>query len=353
MSVELGLIEGFYGRPWSWPERTATITFLAGHGFRFYLYAPKGDAFLRRRWQEPHPAADAEQLAQLAAHCRSHGVRFGVGLSPYDACRDFDGAARAALAGKLAFLAEVGASDVAILFDDMRGDVPRLAERQVELVHFAAGRSSARLQMCPSYYSDDPLLDRLFGARPEGYLRTLGTLLDPAIDIFWTGEEICAREHSTAHLERVAAELGRRPLLWDNYPVNDTPRMSQHLHLRGFTGRPAALAGVISAHGINGALQPTLTRIPALTLVESYGLGAAYAYGAATRRAAAAVLGEPLATVLHEDLALLQDVGRDRLGARAPELRERYAGARHAGAREILRWLDGEYQVSDELIRSQ
>jgi hypothetical protein len=372
--TELGLIEGFYGRPWSWTERADTVAFLAGHGFRSYLYAPKGDAFLRRRWQEPHPPDDAARLASLAAHCHRNGVRFGIGLSPYDAFRDFDENARAALAAKLGFVGELGPDDVAILFDDMRGDVPRLAERQAELVEFAAERTNAgRLIVCPSYYSDDPLLDRIFGTRPNGYLRRLGALLDPAIQVFWTGEEVCAAAHSAAHLERVADELGRRPLLWDNYPVNDTARMSQRLHLRGFTGRPADIGDAISGHAINGALQPTLTRIPALTLVEGYQRGSAYAYAAATRRAATAVLGAELGEMVCEDLALLQDVGLERLGERRAALRARYAamfdappqqraeaadapetnGSAQAGAREIVAWLDGAYQVTDELVRSQ
>jgi hypothetical protein len=77
--------------------------------------------------------------------------------------------------------AEVGFDDLAILFDDMRGDVPQLAERQAAIVDIAASRSGgARIICCPSYYSDDPVLDRAFGDRPENYLEDLGRLLDPA-----------------------------------------------------------------------------------------------------------------------------------------------------------------------------
>ena len=55
MAVELGIIEGFYGPLWSWKQRRQLVQRLAPHGYGFYLYAPKADAFLRRRWQEPHP----------------------------------------------------------------------------------------------------------------------------------------------------------------------------------------------------------------------------------------------------------------------------------------------------------
>jgi hyaluronoglucosaminidase len=354
MSVELGIIEGFYGRPWSWAERAETVTFLGSRGYRFYLYAPKADPYLRRRWQEPHPGDTLEALSGLGRACTSAGVRFGVGLSPYEIYLGFDGAAQDALERKLRDLDAVGVQDLAILFDDMRGDAPELAERQAEIVHWAAERTAAgRIIVCPTYYSDDPVLDRVFGARPADYVTRLGTLLDPAIEIFWTGEEVCSREISVPHVERVAEELRRRPFLWDNYPVNDGQRMSQYLHLRGFTGRSAALAGRVAAHGINPALQPVLTRVPALTLLDAYVSGDRYAYGEAFRRAAREVLGDELAERVRDDLLVLQDVGLDRLGDREPPLRERYGGVDHPAAREIIAWLDGEYRITDEIVRTQ
>ncbi|HEX6588760.1 MAG TPA: beta-N-acetylglucosaminidase domain-containing protein [Longimicrobiales bacterium] len=351
---ELALIEGFYGRPWTWQERTDTVRFLAPHGFRTYLYAPKADAYLRRRWREQHPVDVARPLAAFAAAVREAGARFGVGLSPYEAWLDFGAEAKQALEAKLRFLDELRVDDLAILFDDMRGDVPDLAERQLEIVDFIADRTAAsRLIVCPTYYSDDPVLDRVFGARPRDYLARLGQSLDPRIDIFWTGEEVVSRQISIPHVDRVVNELRRKPFLWDNYPVNDGQRMSQYLHLRAFTGRPAALADHVSAHGINVALQPTLTCIPALTLIESYASDEGYAYGAAFRRAAEQVLGADLATMLWQDLLVLQDVGLDRLGEKEALLRGRWRDVDHPAAREIIDWLDGGYRITDEIVHTQ
>lgn len=354
MTTELGIIEGFYGRPWSWEARAHNVEFLAQHDYRFYLYAPKADAYLRRRWQEPHPDELAERIATLARRCRAAGVRFGVGLSPYEIYDNFDGAARSALAAKLDFMRDVGAQDLAILFDDMRGDSPDLARRQTEIIHWAAERTSAdRVIVCPTYYSDDPVLDRVFGRRAHDYVAEFGRLLDPAIEVFWTGEEVVSREFSIAHLRRVGEQLRRKPFLWDNYPVNDGQRMSQYLHLRGFTGRPAAIADYIAAHGVNPALQPTLTRIPALTLVDSYRLGPDYEYGQAFRRAAASVMNEELADMLADDLLILQDVGLDRLDDKEQRIRDRWNNVDHEAAREIIDWLDGGYRITDEIVQTQ
>jgi hypothetical protein len=347
MDVELGLIEGYYGAPWDWAARAEQVGVLAAHGYRFFHYAPKADPFLRRRWREDHPADMVDALEAFAGHCRAQGVRFGVGLSPFELYLDFNVEAKAALARKLAFLDAVGVQDLGVLFDDMRGDIPDLARRQAEIVHWIAERSAAgRIIVCPTYYSDDVVLDRVFGARPPGFLEDLGAVLDPAIAVFWTGEEVCSGEFSPGHLQRVGSMLRRKPFLWDNYPVNDGPRMSPHLHLRAFTGRPAAIGPHIAAHAVNPALQPVLTRIPAISLAESYRLGEAYEYGRAFERAAAETLGPELAAMVQRHLTLLHDTGRDRLGDALPRLRARYAAIDHAGAREIVAFLDGVWAVT-------
>jgi hyaluronoglucosaminidase len=357
LPVELGIIEGYYGRPWGWPERTRIVDTLAPRGYTFFLYAPKAATALRRSWRAPMSVDELAPIAAFARHCRARGMAFGLGLSPHE----FDDAPGSVdwtrLARKLELLdAAVAPDSLALLFDDIRGDDPRLADRQAAVVAFAAGRTRAlRLYVCPSYYSDDPVLDRVFGARPAGYLERLGRLLDPAVGVFWTGEEVCAREIGPAHLREVAQRLGRAPVLWDNYPVNDGQRMSQYLHVRGFTGRPAANASLLAGHAINPALQPTLGCIPALTLAERYRIGDdAYAYGVAFAHACDTVLGDPaLAAALRGDLIWLQDTGLDRLGELADVLRARYAAFDHPAAHEILEWLDGGWRITDEIVRTQ
>jgi hyaluronoglucosaminidase len=355
MTPELGIIEGFFGRPYSWDERADMVRALAPAGYGFYLYAPKADAILRRRWREPYSDAELEALAAFARVCRDAGVRFGVGLSPYELFLGFDAPAKAALAAKLTQLDSLGLADLGVFFDDMKGDLPELAERQIEIVHWIAERTSAsRVIACPSYYTDDPVLDRVFGQRPANYLEDLGAGLDPAIQLMWTGEEVCAKEFSPGHLARVTEQMRRKPFLWDNYPVNDGPRMSRHLHLRAFTGRPASIAPHISAHGINTASQPVLSRIPALTLAESYAKGGDYAYLAAFRRTCEAVLGPELADGVQRTLLLLEDAGLDGITAeQKTRLIARFSAFDHPAAREILSWLDGAFAIGAEELQTQ
>jgi hypothetical protein len=328
---------------------------LAPAGYGFYLYAPKIDGHLRRRWREPYPDDALEALAAFAEVCARAGVRFGVGLSPYELFLNFDAAAKADLAAKLAQLDSVGVVDLGVFFDDMKGDLAELAARQVEIVHWIAERTAAgRIVVCPSYYTDDLVLDRVFGQRPANYLEDLGAGLDPAIQLMWTGEEVCSREFSPGHLARVAGQMRRKPFLWDNYPVNDGPRMSRHLHLRAFTGRPAAIGVEIAAHGINTASQAVLSRIPALTLAESYREGAGYQYLAAFRRAAATVLGPELADAVERTLLLLEDAGLDGLSAEQHlRLKTRFGAFDHPAAREVVAWLDGQFAIGAEELQTQ
>ena len=347
MTPELGIIEGYFGRPWSHEDRKQALTRLKQLGFAWFHHAPKADAYLRRRWREPHPPAALAQLGDLSAHCRDLGMRFGVGLSPLDLYRDYAGQAKADFLAKLRTLDEVGIDELAILFDDMRGDLPDLAAREAEIVHDAlAVTRASRVVVCPTYYSDDRMLDLTFGERPSGYLEELGRRLDPSVGVYWTGEEICAREIGPACLARVTEALGRKPILWDNYPVNDGPRMSRFLHLRGFTGRPSTIGSSLAAHAINPALQPHLSLIPAATLAASYREGAAYGYMRAFREAAKALAGDELAAMLEEDLHALQDLGIDQLSEDERErLRRRYLTVDHPAAAEVARWAEGAYRA--------
>src|SRR5580692_2629606 len=220
------------------------------------------------------------------------------------------------------------------------------------MAHFAAEHSKAtRLIVCPTVYTDDAMLQRVYGDYPPAYLDDLGRDLDPKFEVYWTGEEVCSREYSPGHLARVTEQLRRKPTLWDNYPVNDGPGMSPFLYLRAFTGRPAAIGPHLEAHAVNPCLQPTLFRIPALTLAESYAEGDAYAYGAAWARAAQAVLGDELADLLGRHYRLFHDQGLGRIDDEtAARLRARYAAIDHPAGREVVCWLDGEWRMTREMM---
>lgn len=362
MKTQLGVIEGFYGEPWSWGERTDYVTFLRKHGFSFYIYAPKADGYLRKKWREPFPRALEEKLSRLAGQCHSAGIEFGVGFSPYEIYLSaFDLEAKRLLQNRVDAFNRIGVDKLGILMDDMRGDLPGLAEKQLEVVNWIAARSSAKqFVFCPTYYSQDPALEKLFGKMPEGYFSALGGL-DKKVGMFWTGELVCSKAYTSEHLKDVSGKLGRKPFLWDNYPVNDGPRMCKFLHLRPVTGRPAELAEWLSAHAVNPMNQAALSKIVLLTLKFSYEQGGAYSPEKAFRKAAAMVTSREMAQQLERDLPAFMDKGLDGLTGEEKEslkadysafLEERENDTAEA-AREVVDWLSGKYNVTKELFLTQ
>ena len=363
MNTQLGVIEGFYGEPWSWGERADYSRFLKKHGFSFYMYAPKADGYLRRKWREPFPKALEEKLAKLSGQCHSAGIEFGVGFSPYEIyLAPFSLEVKKLLQNRIDAFNRIGVDKFAILMDDMKGDLPGLAERQIEVVNWIVSRSSAKqFVFCPTYYSLDPVLEKKFGRMPEGYFAQLGKELDRKVSMFWTGELVCSKSYSEAHLRSAGEMLGRKPLLWDNYPVNDGPRMCKFLHLRPFTGRPSEMGNWLAGHAVNPMNQAALSKIVLLTLKDSYEQGAGYNPEKSFKKAAGMVTCRDMAAQLERDLPVFTDRGLDALtGEEKESLKADYSFFLEArendtaqAAREVVDWLSGSYNVGNDLALTQ
>ena len=55
-----GVIEGFYGRPYSWDERATLVRFIGARDMNTYVYAPKDDPLHRAQWRDLYARADME-----------------------------------------------------------------------------------------------------------------------------------------------------------------------------------------------------------------------------------------------------------------------------------------------------
>ena len=363
MNTKLGIIEGFYGRPWTWGERSGYIPFMRRYGFSTYIYAPKADAYMRRRWRDPLPEGLEKKLTKLSLELRKEGREFGIGFSPYEIyLSPFDSETKSVLLHRLQAFDRIKPDILCILMDDMKGDVNSLATKQIEILNFTAANTRVKkIIFCPTYYSDDPVLEKLYGKMPDDYFSRLNAELDKKISIFWTGDLVCSRSFTEDYLQSVSLRLGRRPVIWDNYPVNDGPRMSPFLHLRAFTGRPAGMGAVIEAHIANPMNQAALSKIVLATLAESYRRGPQYNPVQAFHRAAGSVTCREMADLLERDLELFADKGlaaitperRMELKRDYSEFRGSHTNDTAAAACEITDWLDGKYSITREEILAQ
>lgn len=346
-TTPLGVIEGFFGKEWGMSHRIAYSNFFAQYGFNFYIYAPKSDKHLRKLWQHDWTPEKKQTLVELREVYSNKGVEFGIGLSPHEIYLDPSRDQRDALTRRINQINRLSPDILCILFDDMRGDIPGLAQIQIDIAHQAAEISTARkIIFCPTYYSFDPVLEKVFGARPEDYWDAFAKNLDRTIDVFWTGEKVCSSEYSFAHIEEVTRLLGRKPFLWDNYPVNDGAVKSNLLQLRAVDKTRAQLQNHLSGHALNPMNQPWLSQIPLASLPIAYNSNQHYEPQSVFAMLCQEICGEELANELIKDIAQLQDVGLKNLTPDEKKmLLKKYIGfPNNAFAQEIVAWLNGEYQ---------
>jgi len=343
VDINAGVIEGFFGKPWSWESRMSGADFLHDCGFQFYIYAPKSEPFLRRQWREPIPLQTLQHLSQLSTRCRQSGIAFGIGLTPFEIYRKYDASAQASLRSKVSQINQIGVDILCILFDDMRGDIDGLAEIQARVISDICNCSSAgSFIVCPTYYSHDPLLAREFGSPPKDYLRDLGRSVDSRVDFFWTGEKIISEGYSALHLAQVASDMGRKPFIWDNYIANDSRTRTNLLFLDPAAGAWNLPADEIAGVAINPMNQPYLSRIALRGFKNILTEGPGTDLLPAICRE---LCGPVIAKHLLADIDMLQHKGLAQLDADTRRrLLERYQRQQsNPCAAEVAAWLRGEY----------
>lgn len=342
----LGIIEGFFGRSWSWAQRESYAKFLAPNEFNFYIYAPKDDIYLRKTWHQNWPTDIKNRLLTLREIYADANVDFGIGLSPHEIYLHHSKERTRDLINRVKSINEISPDILCVLFDDMRGDIPQLASMQMDYVHQIAEVSTAkRIIFCPTYYSFDPVLEKVFGKMPETYWLDLNKNLDKKIDIFWTGEKVCSTEYSVQHLAQVEELLGRKPFLWDNYPVNDSAAKSKILQLRPVNSSHRDIQDNVSGHALNPMNQAALSQIPLASLPLAYANPHNYDDEAALKEIVHNLCGEELARALLQDLSIFQDIGLGKMNEQEKhQLLQRYSAfPQNPFCEEIIDWLNGGY----------
>jgi hyaluronoglucosaminidase len=247
-----GLIEGFYGTPWTWDERIEIGRELGAAGMDTYVYAPKDDPLHRARWREPYAEADLEAFERLASE---QPLRVGFSVSPGLSMDPGDPTDRAALLAKFEQLIGRGIALVGVLFDDL-DPAPGLGAAHGSVARWLRERldPDVELFMVPLHYT---------GVTGSAYLRELDAEVPSEVAIGWTGRYVV---NDTIGLGDAAAwsEVmgGRRPLLWDNTPVNDV-LMADHLFTGPLRGRDPSLPAALSGYLANPMVQARASR-PAL-----------------------------------------------------------------------------------------
>ncbi|ARU62875.1 hypothetical protein CBW65_19250 [Tumebacillus avium] len=237
-----GVIEGFYGAPWTHEQRLAMFEFMSRNLYNTYVYAPKDDPYQRVDWALPYPEQQAGKMRELIQKAEAGRLRFVYSISPgiplalpnkptttemYEKAILFSSEEdRKRLSAKIAQLQEMGVKTLMLSFDDVQEEL-KDKDKGIYGTNYAEAHMQLANNLLAEGKKKDPGFElwfaptRYWGVKDDPYWQTLREQLDPSIQVIWTGPEILSKKIDSADADKVAQLLGRKPLIWDNYPVND------------------------------------------------------------------------------------------------------------------------------------
>ena len=215
-----GIVEGFYGTPWTQENRIDMLDFCGSHGFNAYIYAPKDDPYHRAKWREPYPQDKLNELSELIRKAKFDNVKFIFAVSP-GLDLHYDETEQNAMIAKLQAMYDLGVRDFAIFFDDIENKDGGAQAQFLNAIqdNFVITHDdvSPLITVPTEYYRLDMVDDD--GRKPYtvNFLRTLS----PDIIVLYTGEGV-VRPELTDEQYKAANDIYERSLgIWWNYPVND------------------------------------------------------------------------------------------------------------------------------------
>ncbi|EHI70374.1 beta-N-acetylglucosaminidase [Streptococcus ictaluri 707-05] len=241
-----GVIEGFYGTPWTRQERLDCLHFIADKGMNTYMYAPKDDDYQRKNWRDLYPEDWMVYFEELVKVAKDRQVDFWYMISPgldfdYTKEEDYD-----LLYQKLQQLLDLGVCHFGLLLDDIDYQIVDAVERRFKKTAFAQGHlatslyqylqahhAAPELVVCPTEYDNHH--DSL-------YLEELSQSIPSDVAFFWTGPSTLASQISEDDVVTMAAVYQRPMIIWDNIPVNDYQNDSERLFLTPFANHSPFLA---------------------------------------------------------------------------------------------------------------
>ena len=256
--TERGIIEGFYGNPYSHQARQRLFRFFGENKMNVYIYGPKDDPYhgFGTKWRDPYPTAQAAQMKELIAAAHKNKVNFvwavhpGNNISWTDNNKDGIVDDFVACKNKFQLMYDLGVRSFAVFFDDI-GGVGADPVNQAKMMNYLTTEfvnkktDVSPLLLCPTQYNKS--------WSSGTYLSILGTQMDSSVRIMWTGNSVVDMINKT-DMDWINAQISRKAYIWLNYPVtdycvdrllmgptygNDTNIASQ---LSGFTANPMEYA---------------------------------------------------------------------------------------------------------------
>ncbi|MGI6781318.1 MAG: beta-N-acetylglucosaminidase domain-containing protein [Acholeplasmataceae bacterium] len=220
-----GIIEGFYGTPWSHENRLDVIDFMDKYRLNIFMYAPKDDLYHRNKWRELYPEKELSQLITYKNKCDEKAIEFYYCISPgkdfnYSDDNDFQ-----LLFRKVDQVIDNGVYNFAILMDDIDY---KLSEENKKIFKRPGIAHAYVLNKINDYIKEHTLNYDLVMCPTEYhqpwdsvYRTDLRLKLATNIKVVHTGDRVCAEVIDEQHAKDIKEIYKHEILLWENYPVND------------------------------------------------------------------------------------------------------------------------------------
>lgn len=271
-----GVIEGFYGEPWSHTDRLSILEFCGQYKLNTYIYAPKDDLKHREKWRELYTDSEKEEMSELISCAKENYVDFVYAISPgldinYGARYNQE---KETLIAKCESMYQLGVRSFALLLDDIPSRTAADAKNHAKLVNdfrseFYAMHSDLKELLCVfTEYFD--------GYITEAYTNTLAERLNGDVIVMWTGKSVTSLNMSKNSFDKPNTIYNRKMMFWYNYPVNDYA--VDHLFTDGIKGLSADLKDSMSGFVSNPMNQAEASKIPLFTIADYLWNSGAYKY---------------------------------------------------------------------------
>lgn len=251
--IERGVVEGFYGNPFSHADRIRQFEFYGKNKMNAYIYGPKDDPYhgFSNRWRDPYPAADAQRIKELIVKAHENKVNFVWAVHPgndikwTDANNDGVVDDFKACVNKFELMYQLGVRSFAVFFDDIGGigTDPVNQAKMMNYLHAEFVQKKPDVQpliLCPTQYNQ---------AWSSGdYLTILGTQMDKSVRIMWTGKSVVRMIDKEA-MDWINSRIQRNAYIWLNYPVTDY--VVDHLLMGPVVGNSTTIAQQLSGFTAN------------------------------------------------------------------------------------------------------
>lgn len=276
-------IRGVKGQFWSGTDSyRRALPWMAANRMNFLMLCYTSFAASASDWRSDYTPAEKEQIRELVADAKRQGIEICLSFNPgiwskpplaYSSEQDFQIALE-----KVRQTHALGIRWFALCLDDISlslqpEDAERFGKLEAAHVYFVnrlwgsmrSLKPRPRLIFCPSAYCDTGPAHVSIEGQMD-YIKVVGEKVDKNVMMFWTGREVRSPSITGADARAVSELLGRKPFIWDNYPVSAGVRWRP---LAGpLKNRSADLANEVTGYLANPMREWHISAIPLGTTAQ-------------------------------------------------------------------------------------